>query len=163
MVVYAAVPTSGLTSATAGELATWLRFASTSGQTPGLGVGDLPPGYLPMTAANGLGDMVAYTAAVADDVQAQNGQIPGVAAATGDPPGSSSGSSTSLQADGALSTASKLFNASMIPVLLSIEGRTLRINLDSVGGIVAALILGILGFAAVAGAGIIVGRRRGIW
>jgi hypothetical protein len=163
MVVYAAVPTSGLSSTSAGELATWLRFASTTGQTAGLGVGNLPPGYLPMTAANGLGSMMAYTAAVADDVQAQNGQIPGVASSTADPSNLSSGSTSLLSGDGVGATASKLFNASMIPVLLSIEGRTLRINLSSVGAVIAAIILGILMFAVVAFAGIIVGRRRGIW
>ena len=135
---------------------------ATSGQTPGLGVGRHPARLPPDDGCLRPRRHGGVHAAAADDVQAQNGEIPGVASATGDPPGSSPGSS-SLQADGALTTASKLFNASMIPVLLSIEGRTLRINLDSVGGVIAAIILGILGFAAVAGAGIIVGRRRGIW
>jgi hypothetical protein len=78
MVVYAAVPTSGLPSINAKDYATLLRFAATSGQAQGLGVGQLPPGYLPMTSANGLGALAKYTLAAADDVAAQNGQVPSV-------------------------------------------------------------------------------------
>ena len=46
------------------------------GQRPGLDVGELPPGYLPMTAANGLGQLASYTTAAADAVAAQNGRLP---------------------------------------------------------------------------------------
>ncbi len=76
MIVYAAVPTTGLPTSDAQDYSTLLKFAATSGQTPGLGVGQLPPGYLPMTAANGLGALAAYTEAAAADVAAQNGQVP---------------------------------------------------------------------------------------
>ena len=56
MVVYAAVPTSGLPSGTdAKDYASFLRFVAGPGQHPGRGVGQLPPGYLPLTKANGLG------------------------------------------------------------------------------------------------------------
>ena len=48
----------------------------TTGQTPGYGVGQLPPGYLPLTQADGLGVLASYTTAAAADVAAQNGQIP---------------------------------------------------------------------------------------
>ncbi len=68
MVVYTAVPTSGLSTADATDLAAFLQFAVTTGQTPGLGVGQLPPGYLPMTAANGLGTLVDYTQKAATEV-----------------------------------------------------------------------------------------------
>ena len=78
MVVYAAVPTKGLPSADAQEYADFLEFAATDGQTPGSGVGQLPPGYLPLTAANGLGSLASYTEAAAQDVAAQNGQLPSV-------------------------------------------------------------------------------------
>ena len=80
MVVYADVPTSGLPHADASHLATFLKFAAGSGQQPGLGFGQLPPGYLPMTAANGLGSMVAYTSAAATYVAAQSGTVPSVTA-----------------------------------------------------------------------------------
>jgi hypothetical protein len=78
MVVYAAIPTSGLPPADAGDYESLLQFAATTGQTPGSGVGQLPPGYLPMTQANGLGALSAYTLAAADDVGAQNGVVPPV-------------------------------------------------------------------------------------
>ncbi len=85
MVVYAAVPTSGLPSADASEYASLLRFAATTGQTPGAGVGQLPTGYLPMTQADGLGTLAAYTTAAADDVAAQNGQVPPLVASAPTP------------------------------------------------------------------------------
>ena len=76
MVVYAAVPTSGLSAAAASDYAAVLTFAAGPGQTPGEGVGQLPPGYLPITSANGLGGLAKYTLAAAADVAAQNGQVP---------------------------------------------------------------------------------------
>jgi hypothetical protein len=76
MVVYAAIPTSGLPTEDAQDYASFLQFAATTGQIEGLGVGQLPPGYLPMTAADGLGALANYTLAAAADVAAQNGQVP---------------------------------------------------------------------------------------
>jgi hypothetical protein len=83
MVVYAAVPTKGLPSDDAADYATLLRFAATTGQTPGTGVGQLPSGYLPMTAADGLGDLANYTLEAADDVAAQNGLVPSLSSGAG--------------------------------------------------------------------------------
>jgi hypothetical protein len=76
MVVYAAVPTSGLPAVDASDYSSLLQFIATTGQTAGLGVGQLPPGYLPMTKANGLGPLADYTWAAAADVAAQKGAIP---------------------------------------------------------------------------------------
>ena len=111
MLVYAAVPTSGLTAPVAADIATFLKFAATTGQTPGSGVGELPPGYLPMTAGNGLGGLAAYTLAAAADVTAQNGQVPALVAASDSSGGGggsdgSQASSASTTAAGASSTAS---------------------------------------------------------
>jgi hypothetical protein len=78
MVVYAAVPTSGLPPTDAQDYAGFLQFAVTAGQTPGVGVGELPPGYLPLTPADGLAALASYTQAAAVDVAAQNGQVPSV-------------------------------------------------------------------------------------
>ena len=83
MVVYAAVPTSGLPAASAKDYASLLQFAATTGQQPGLGVGQLPPGYLPMTKANGLSDFADYTLAAAADVAAQNGELPSMTSPLG--------------------------------------------------------------------------------
>jgi hypothetical protein len=76
MVVYAAVPTIGLSGTDANDFAKLLRFAAGAGQRPGLDVGELPPGYLPMTTANGLGRLASYTEAAADAVAAQQGALP---------------------------------------------------------------------------------------
>jgi hypothetical protein len=70
------VPTEGLTMSTAKDLAEYMSYASTAGESPGAGIGQLPGGYLPMTSANGLADEVAYTKAAAADVEAQNGAVP---------------------------------------------------------------------------------------
>jgi len=76
MLVYTSAPTSGLDKSTARELATFIRFAATTGQRPGFGEGKLPPGFLPMTARNGLAGLVAYAQNAALAVQNQKGQVP---------------------------------------------------------------------------------------
>jgi len=101
MLVYAAVPTSGLSTADAADYAALLSFAAGPGQTPGGGVGQLPPGYLPITAADGLGGLAAYTLAAAADVAAQNGQVPPLTPASGDAGDAGSGSSTASAPFGA--------------------------------------------------------------
>ena len=94
LVVYAAIPTSGLPAAAATDYADLLTFAAGPGQTPGEGVGQLPPGYLPLTAANGLGGLAAYTVAAAADVAAQNGQVPPLTSSSGGSGGGSDSSSS---------------------------------------------------------------------
>ena len=66
------VPTHGLPAGDAGRFGTLLHFAAGQGQAEGLGNGQLPPGYLPMTVANGLGSLAAYTNLAAGAVAAQN-------------------------------------------------------------------------------------------
>ena len=94
LVVYAAIPTSGLPAAAATDYADLLTFAAGPGQTPGEGVGQLPPGYLPLTAADGLGGLAAYTVAAAADVAAQNGQVPPLTSSSGGSGGGSDSSSS---------------------------------------------------------------------
>jgi hypothetical protein len=60
----------------ASRYAQFLRFAAGEGQTPGTAPGQLPPGYLPMTEANGMGKLAAYTRTAADAVAAQSGTPP---------------------------------------------------------------------------------------
>jgi hypothetical protein len=76
MFVYAAVPTTGLPPTDAADLATLMRFAATQGQTPGFDNGQLPPGYVPMTVNNGLGDQVGYALRAAAAVATQSGKVP---------------------------------------------------------------------------------------
>jgi hypothetical protein len=63
MVVYASVPTQGLPKQDAKDYAGLLSYVAGKGQRQGQAVGELPPGYLPMTSANGLGSLAGYTAA----------------------------------------------------------------------------------------------------
>jgi hypothetical protein len=70
------VPTTGLPKKVAANYSKFLTFAAGPGQDPGSGVGQLPSGFLPMTAANGLGAQVAYTNAAATAVAEQKGQLP---------------------------------------------------------------------------------------
>jgi hypothetical protein len=76
MLISTDVPTSGLATTLATDYGEFLSFVAAEGQHPGLGTGQLPPGYLPMTAANGEASMVAYTQAAAADVTAQNSKVP---------------------------------------------------------------------------------------
>jgi hypothetical protein len=85
MLMSADVPTSGLSKSDASRYATFLRFAAGSGQTPGLGSGKLPPGYLPVSTADGLGALANYTRIAADHVQSQQGTVP-VASNPTEPP-----------------------------------------------------------------------------
>jgi len=76
MLVYADIATKGLKSAAAANYAALLRFAVGKGQRPGGGVGQLPAGYLPLTAANHLGAQAASARADAAAVAAQAGALP---------------------------------------------------------------------------------------
>jgi hypothetical protein len=91
MPVFASVPTSDLPVTDAAHLAQFLRFAAGEGQQQGFGNGQLPPGYLPLTAQNGLASLVNYTKLAADAVAAQKGEVVGIpapppATPTGSPP-----------------------------------------------------------------------------
>lgn len=85
------VPTRGLLKPQAARYSQLLRFVAGQGQSPGLGVGDLAPGYLPMTSANGLAAFAAYTDRAATAIAEQCGVQPNPsgAASTGQCPTSS--------------------------------------------------------------------------
>jgi hypothetical protein len=71
MVVYAMVPTSHTPKAEAAKIAQWLDYVAGAGQVQGTGAGQLPAGYLPLTAR-----MRAQTLQAAYDVLHQNGATP---------------------------------------------------------------------------------------
>jgi hypothetical protein len=73
MPVYTSVATTGLSAGDAAAYAALLRFVAGPGQVAGLGTGQLPPGYLPLTRANGLGPLVDFTLKAAASLQAQAG------------------------------------------------------------------------------------------
>ena len=70
------VPTSTLPKQDALNYSKLLTYAAGRGQTPGIAAGDLPPGYLPITTANGLGGMLTYTKAASAAVLAQQCVVP---------------------------------------------------------------------------------------
>lgn len=76
MLVSTAVPTQGLPADEAGRLAAFLRFVAGPAQTPGFGIGQLPPGYVPLGQGTGTAALAAYTAVAADAVAAQRGDVP---------------------------------------------------------------------------------------
>ena len=75
MPVYTAVATSGLSASAAAQYASFLRFVAGAGQRPGLEIGQLPDGFLPVTAANGFGRLHDYALRAAEAVAAQSGTV----------------------------------------------------------------------------------------
>jgi hypothetical protein len=178
MLVYAAVPTTGLPATDAKDYASLLRFAAGPGQRPGLGVGELPPGYLPLTKANGLGSLAGYTLAAAADVAAQKGDLPSL---TGNPaPGTATATPTPTATTGPTAptgtqvslppVASKTPAANPTPLVAATPssatvslGRTLGINLGG-GGIVVVVVIGLAILALLGGPTVyFVGVKRGRW
>src|SRR4051812_42891087 len=76
MPIYAVVPTSGLEDSDATKFAELLCYAGAQGQVSGRANGQLPPGYLPVTDANGLGELHDYTLSAVAAVRAQDGTTP---------------------------------------------------------------------------------------
>jgi hypothetical protein len=70
------VPTKGLAAGLAKRYAQLLHFVAGPGQVAGLANGQLPPGYLSLSRANGLGALAEYTDKAADAVAAQRGVVP---------------------------------------------------------------------------------------
>jgi ABC-type phosphate transport system substrate-binding protein len=106
MIVYTSVATKGLSKATAADYAKLLTFAASKGQVRGFGNGQLPPGYLPLTKAEGLGTLVNYTTRAAAAVKAQAGALPTLLPSKSDGQNKSQGSSGPQSTDPAGSTAS---------------------------------------------------------
>ena len=76
MLVYTAVPTEGLDKQTAKDMSEFVQFVAGAGQKPGREVGELPPGFVPMTEQNGLGNLVKYSRAAAVAIDQQKGFVP---------------------------------------------------------------------------------------
>ena len=76
MLISTDVLTHGVPKSLAHDYGEFLSFVAGAGQRPGFANGDLPPGYLPMTAAAGAAKMIAYTRLATSDVAAQNSKVP---------------------------------------------------------------------------------------
>jgi hypothetical protein len=78
MLVSMSVPTFGVPTADATGYSQLMTFAAGNGQIAGTGFGQLPAGYLPMTAANGLGQLVNYANRAATAVADQTCEVPDI-------------------------------------------------------------------------------------
>jgi hypothetical protein len=76
MPIYAVVPTVGLPEEEVDKFVKLLCYASGAGQVPGRANGELPAGFLPVTAENGLGAQHDYTLAAVAAVRAQDSSTP---------------------------------------------------------------------------------------
>ncbi|HEX4189564.1 MAG TPA: hypothetical protein VHZ06_01110 [Marmoricola sp.] len=157
--VFADVPTSGLPKKDAANLATFLNYVATTGQTRGLLNGELPPGYLPLTKANGLADFAGYTVRAAAAVKAQKGFVPSLNPADDVVAGGKGDGSTANSGDGgdgatpnapstpAPGTKTPTANAGQSPVAVAFKTAGDHSVLGNVGVPLAILLALVLGFA----------------
>jgi hypothetical protein len=181
MIVNTDIPTSGLSSTLATDYSSLLTLAAGPLQTVGLDTGQLPPGYLPLTADDGLGTQVAYTLRAAADVLNQAGVVTplvagGGAGASGAPPPADTGfaggaivppvqASGGVDANTATSASPSGGSPSGAPAprtssvaLAANPGRTPGVNVGSLGSVLPVLFgLGVLG--ALTSAGSLLGPR----
>lgn len=158
MIIYAIVPTSGISKVKAQAIATFLDDIATTGQTEGTAPGQLAPGYLPLTQA-----LREQTLKAADAVLNQTGNPkprpkPSASASPSASPSASSSASPSASASPAASSIVVSFShpaatgMSWVVLALLVGGAVLLVTGP------AALVLGSPGARAAIGAG---GRRIG--
>ena len=152
MVIYAMVPTGGVSTAKAATIARWLRYVAGPGQVQGTAPGQLPTGYLPLTAR-----MRAQTLTAANAVQHQTGATTSPHGSGPSPSSSASPSpATSVQAS---PSASVSFPA-VRPKLTTVADRD-----PQAAGItryVLPVILLIGGLAALGGASLLAGSSGAV-
>jgi hypothetical protein len=95
-VSYAVTAPNILTKAQAADYALFIRYAVGAGQKPGTGLGNLPDGYLPLTAA-----LRNRALAVAKDVQSRRGPAKSVDSGQPSSGGNSQGTSSGTPTDAA--------------------------------------------------------------
>lgn len=86
MVVHAAAPLSGLSATDAGHVSQFIHVATTEGQVPGRGNGELPAGFVPIQSTGATAPLYSSAQAVATAVAEQKGAMT--------PPPSGGGGST---------------------------------------------------------------------
>ncbi|WP_028046174.1 hypothetical protein [Cellulomonas sp. URHE0023] len=126
MIVQAAVPTTGLSSADAGHVAQFVTTATTEGQVPGPGNGQLPEGFLPITEFGATAKLFAAAQASAAVIAAQKGipaSTPTTATSTGTTttsstlsPGASTGDAAAVGSVTGTGDPSELGGADMVTV-----------------------------------------------
>jgi hypothetical protein len=158
MLMSVAVPTKGLPIKDAQQYAQFLGFVAVKGQTPGLGNGQLPPGYLPMNGANGLALQAQYTQVAAVAVAAQAGTLPSVVTlkAITPPPVVGGGGPTPAPPPGTVSPPGVPQNLHSIPrgptvTAIAVSGKTNGIG-AGFAGVVFPLVVLLAVFGALASA-----------
>lgn len=167
MLVSTAIPTKGLPTKDAQRYAKFLRFAVTQGQRSGLGNGELPPGYLPLTSSDGMGSLAQYTQLAADAVEAQKGSTvsvvtlktstPGGGSPGGSsnppPGGGSTGGPTTGSTGGSVPPGPSTTPNGPEPVLVVPAAGTTLAFVPGLGGLVAPSVLALGVFFALAAGG----------
>jgi hypothetical protein len=117
MIIYTTVPTKGVPKSQAADYAKLLDYAAKQGQVRGFGNGQLPPGYLPMTKANGLGELASYTTRAAAAIKAQAGAVPPLVAPadTGQSGGNDNNGDTTTDQGGTTDTTGGGSSSTSIP------------------------------------------------
>jgi ABC-type phosphate transport system substrate-binding protein len=181
MLVNTVVPTKGLPATAARDYASFLRFVAGPGQKAGPGTGELPAGYVPITAASGIGSLATYTGFAADAVAQQRGFVPSlthptaqhVASTTGGSHSGSGGTGGTTPSDGASAPASAKTTSGgaskgTTPVVAPSEqaaslGRTLGIPMGP-GALALVVIIALAVIGGLAGPGTyLLGRWKGRW
>ncbi|MGX7678001.1 hypothetical protein ACSMXN_03795 [Jatrophihabitans sp. DSM 45814] len=145
------VPTKYLDADDANRYARFLNYVAGPGQTAGLANGDLAPGYLPITAANGLLRLANYTRASAVAVANQKGVVPNLDGSVDPVPGGGGGSPSSAsqpsdsgQSDASSDAAPTPPPATAAPQVSSSAPNTIEAR---PAGSTAGISTGVLGFA----------------
>lgn len=95
MVVYTAARTAGLAKKDAAEVAQFIDVATTEGQRPGFGNGELPPGFLPLRRSGATAALWKQARSVATVIGEQSGTVEdGSGDGTGDGTGEGTGDGT---------------------------------------------------------------------
>jgi hypothetical protein len=155
MVIYAMVPTTGVSKTKAATIASWLRFVAGQGQVHGSAPGQLPAGYLPLPAK-----LKNEALAAANAVQNQTGTPPhGTHTATPSPSPSASASPSPGGKVSATKPSSGLSLPTVGPKITLVSVR----NPQAAGGLRYILPITLIagGFAAVLGSSLMVGDTGG--
>jgi ABC-type phosphate transport system substrate-binding protein len=154
MVIYAMVPTSGLSHAKAAAIARFLDFAAGPGQTVGVQPGQLPPGYLPLPAS-----MRARTRKLAVEVADQSGNHGGGGGGQGGSGGSGGGSHSSSHNSGSGASPSASQPATQSGPQITLVAAHPKPAAFTRFALPALLILG--GLAALGGSSVLLGTSDG--
>ena len=154
MVIYAMVPISGVSSKKAAAIADFLDYVVGPGQHHGLNVGQLPPGYLPLTST-----LTAQALHAADEVRAQSGNPKPAKKSPSSSPSSSPSAGASSHGAGGSPSSSASPTPGSAPRIVTLTTK----NAQTVGlaryALPALLILG--GLAALGGASSLIASTVG--